>query len=96
MALATERLADSDVPLYLIPGNDDEFGIDEILDRPEWAPVNVDGKVVDLPGDLQLLACGWSNHTPVADPARGVRGRALRAPRRARQAGPRSRDAPCS
>jgi Icc-related predicted phosphoesterase len=68
MALATERLADSDVPLYLIPGNDDEFGIDEILDRPEWTPVNVDGEVVDLPGDLQLLACGWSNHTPWQTP----------------------------
>jgi len=68
MALATERLADSDVPLYLIPGNDDEFGIDEILGSPEWTPVNVDGEVVDLPGDLQLLACGWSNHTPWQTP----------------------------
>jgi Icc-related predicted phosphoesterase len=68
MALATERLADSDVPLYLIPGNDDEFVIDEILDRPDWGPHNVDGKVVDLPGDLQLLASGWSNHTPWQTP----------------------------
>ena len=34
MQLATERLADSKVPLYLIPGNDDEFGIDPILDQP--------------------------------------------------------------
>src|SRR5262249_52949633 len=42
MALATERLADTDVPLYLIPGNDDEFVIDEILDRPDWGPSNVD------------------------------------------------------
>jgi Icc-related predicted phosphoesterase len=64
MTLATERLADSPVPLYLIPGNDDEFGIDPILDRDGFAPVNADGKVVDIPGDLQLLASGWSNHTP--------------------------------
>lgn len=64
MQLATERLADSDVPLYLIPGNDDDFGIDPILDRDEFAPVNADGKVLDLPGDLQLLASGWSNETP--------------------------------
>ena len=28
MELATERLADSPVPLYLIPGNDDDFAID--------------------------------------------------------------------
>ena len=64
MTLATERLADSPVPLYLIPGNDDDFAIDEILNRPEFGPKNVDGKVVDLPGGLQLLAYGWSNHTP--------------------------------
>ena len=42
--------------------------IDEILDRPEYAPVNADGKVIDLPGGLQLLACGWSNHTPWQTP----------------------------
>ena len=68
LTLATERLADSPVPLYLIPGNDDEFGIDEILDAPGHSPVNVDGKVLDLPGGLQLLACGWSNHTPWQTP----------------------------
>jgi Icc-related predicted phosphoesterase len=64
MELATERLAEGNVPLYLIPGNDDDFVIDPILDRSEYTPVNADGKVVDMPGDLQLLACGWSNHTP--------------------------------
>jgi uncharacterized protein len=68
MALATERLADSSVPLYLIPGNDDEFGIDAILNAPGHTPVNADGKVVELPGGLQLLACGWSNHTPWQTP----------------------------
>lgn len=64
MQLATERLADSPVPLYLIPGNDDEFVIDALLNEDGIAPVNADGRVVDLPGDLQLLASGWSNHTP--------------------------------
>jgi uncharacterized protein len=64
LELATERLADKPVPLYVIPGNDDDFSIDEVLNRPQYAPVNVDGKVVEIPGGLQLLACGWSNHTP--------------------------------
>ena len=68
MALATERLAGGDVPLYLIPGNDDDFGIDPILDRPEYSPVNADGKVLDMPGELQLLAYGWSNTTPWSTP----------------------------
>ena len=64
MELATERLSDSEVPLYLIPGNDDDFAIDPILDRPDFTPVNADGKVLDIPGGLQLLAYGWSNNTP--------------------------------
>jgi Icc-related predicted phosphoesterase len=68
MALATERLADSPVPLYLIPGNDDEFTIDEALNTPGYVPVNGDGRVVDLPGKLQLLSSGWSNNTPWATP----------------------------
>ncbi len=68
MRLATERLADSDVPLYLIPGNDDDFAIDPILDRDEFRPVNVDGKVVEMPGGLQLLSYGWSNPTPWQTP----------------------------
>ncbi len=68
MNLATERLADSPVPLYLIPGNDDEFVIDSILNRDGFAPVNADGQVLDIPGDLQLLASGWSNHTPWQTP----------------------------
>ena len=68
MSLATDRLVDTPVPLYLIPGNDDDFGIDAVLNTPGYAPVNVDGKVVDIPGGLQLLASGWSNHTPWQTP----------------------------
>jgi Icc-related predicted phosphoesterase len=68
LKLATERLAQSDTPLYLIPGNDDDFAIDPILNQDGFAPVNADGKVLDIPGDLQLLASGWSNHTPWQTP----------------------------
>ena len=69
MKLATERLADGNVPLYLIPGNDDEFVIDhDPQPARDQAPVNADGKVLDMPGDLQLLASGWSNHTPWQTP----------------------------
>jgi Icc-related predicted phosphoesterase len=64
LTLATERLRDAKTPMYLIPGNDDEFVIDPILNRDGFVPVNADGKVLDLPGDLQLLASGWSNYTP--------------------------------
>jgi uncharacterized protein len=68
MELATERLADSEVPLYLIPGNDDSFTIDSVLNREGYAPVNADGRVLDIPGGLQLLAYGWANGTPWKTP----------------------------
>jgi Icc-related predicted phosphoesterase len=68
LALATERLADSKVPLYLMPGNDDDFAIDAVLDRGEFMTLNADGKVLDLPGGLQLLGSGWSNPTPWLTP----------------------------
>jgi uncharacterized protein len=68
MTLATDRLSDASAPLYLIPGNDDDFVIDEILNQPQYAPVNADGQVLEIPGDLQLLASGWSNYTPWQTP----------------------------
>jgi uncharacterized protein len=68
MELATERLAEGNVPLYLIPGNDDEFTIDEALNTPGYGPINGDGQVLDIPGDLQLLSSGWSNKTPWVTP----------------------------
>ncbi len=68
LQLANERLNDDTAPLYLIPGNDDDFAIDQVLDRPGWTPVNAEGKVLDIPGGLQLLASGWSNHTPWQTP----------------------------
>ena len=68
MALATERLGDGGVPLYVIPGNDDDFGIDPILNREGAFVQNADGRVLDMPGGLQLLASGWSNITPWATP----------------------------
>jgi uncharacterized protein len=68
MDLATERLAGSGVPLFLIPGNDDDFAIDELLDRPGQVPVNADGRVLEMADGLTLMAYGWSNETPWRTP----------------------------
>lgn len=68
LELANERLADSSVPIYLMPGNDDEFAIDPILDRPGWRTVNANERIVDLPGGLQLASLGWSSPTPWRTP----------------------------
>ncbi len=67
MKLAAERMDGSGVPIYLIPGNDDPYEIDDILERSEYCR-NVDGRVVDVPGDLQVIGSGKSNHTPWRTP----------------------------
>lgn len=64
LELANERLGESSVPLYLMPGNDDDFVIDSILDRDGWRTTNVNEQLVDIPGGLELAALGWSSPTP--------------------------------
>jgi Icc-related predicted phosphoesterase len=63
MIMAAERMEGTSVPIYLIPGNDDPYDIDEPLDESPYC-VNIDGKVVNIPGNLQVLGSGKSNETP--------------------------------
>jgi Icc-related predicted phosphoesterase len=67
MDLAAERLDGSGVPVYLMPGNDDEFEIDEILARSAYCQ-NVNERVVDLTPWNQLVSMGWSSPTPWSTP----------------------------
>jgi uncharacterized protein len=67
MALAAERLEGSDVPVYVMPGNDDEFGIDPILAEATYC-VDVNERVVDLTPWHQLVSMGWSSPTPWSTP----------------------------
>ncbi len=63
MRLAAERMEGSGVPIYLIPGNDDPYEIDQALAESEYC-VNVDGRVVEIPGNLEVVGSGKSNETP--------------------------------
>ncbi len=67
MSLAAERLDGSGVPVYLMPGNDDEFEIDEILARSTYCQ-DVNERVVDLTPWHQLVSMGWSSPTPWSTP----------------------------
>jgi Icc-related predicted phosphoesterase len=67
MALATERLRESGTPLYLIPGNDDPFEIDQVLDGVDGV-INADGRVVRLPDGRELIGFASSNRTPWQTP----------------------------
>jgi len=67
MALAAERLEGSGVPVYLMPGNDDDFEIDPILADSPYCR-NVNEQVVELTPWHQLVSMGWSSPTPWSTP----------------------------
>jgi Icc-related predicted phosphoesterase len=67
MELAAERLEGSGVPVYLMPGNDDDFEIDPILAESKYCQ-NVNERVVELTPWHQLVSVGWSSPTPWSTP----------------------------
>ncbi|HEY2887831.1 MAG TPA: hypothetical protein VGJ17_04400 [Candidatus Limnocylindrales bacterium] len=67
IALATERLEGSGVPVYVMPGNDDDFEIDPVLAESTYLQ-DVNERVVDLSPWHQLVSMGWSSPTPWSTP----------------------------
>lgn len=65
--LADERLKDSGIRFFVIPGNDDDFCIDTALSS-SINIVNLDGKVVWLDDWHEILSLGFSNPTPWRTP----------------------------
>jgi Icc-related predicted phosphoesterase len=63
--LAEDRLAGTDVRIFVMPGNDDELAIDPALESP--LVINPDNEVVEI-GELQMLSCSWVNPTPWNSP----------------------------
>jgi uncharacterized protein len=67
MTMAADRLEGCDVPVFLIPGNDDPYEIDEPLAASERV-INVDRRVAELPGGLEVIGLGLSSPTPWSTP----------------------------
>lgn len=63
LAYADDKLRGTGVPLYVSPGNDDEFVIDTLFDKSD-AVTNVEGHVVEIPGGYEMISTGFSNPTP--------------------------------
>jgi len=61
--LAESRLRGKDVKCYMIPGNDDSYVIDEVLDSSDIV-LNVNEKVVDVGERVQMISLGYANMTP--------------------------------
>ncbi|MEA2292636.1 MAG: uncharacterized protein QOE86_275 [Solirubrobacteraceae bacterium] len=63
IAYADERLADSEVPVYAAPGNDDFHEVDDILASSKRIRL-IEMQVVPLAGRYKIITSGWSNPTP--------------------------------
>lgn len=65
--MTDKRLRETDVKVYISPGNDDRFEIDECLRDTEHV-VNPEGKVVEIAGDHEMITLGYTNRTPWHSP----------------------------
>ncbi len=62
MRLADERLAGSGIECFVCPGNDDQFEVDQIMQRAMHVRL-AEGQVVEFNG-YQMVSTGWANRTP--------------------------------
>lgn len=66
IALAEERLRSTSVEVYVMPGNDDPWSIDRVLEGSSVVKV-CDGRIVRV-GEHEMISCGFSNPTPWNSP----------------------------
>jgi Icc-related predicted phosphoesterase len=64
--VAEERLADSGTLCYVMPGNDDDFYVDDVLANSSFV-INPDMRVVPC-GPFEMLSCSWVPPTPWESP----------------------------
>ena len=67
LALADERLRDSHIQCYVMPGNDDPWSIDAAF-TPQHRARNCDHQVIDLPDGYFMLSVSDANPTPWNSP----------------------------
>jgi Icc-related predicted phosphoesterase len=67
MSIAAQKLHGVGVRIFVMPGNDDDWDVDEILEGAPEPIVACEGRVVDA-GGFQLLSSAWTNPTPWDSP----------------------------
>ncbi|MCL4562030.1 MAG: metallophosphoesterase [Chloroflexi bacterium] len=67
IALAEERLRPLNVKVYISPGNDDDFIVDETLNGSDFV-INPEEKVLEIAPGVSMLTFGYSNPTPWNSP----------------------------
>jgi Icc-related predicted phosphoesterase len=67
LEFASERLDGSGVCCFMMPGNDDDWDIDEVLDGARPPIESVDGRLSEFEG-VQMISSAWANPTPWDSP----------------------------
>ena len=62
MDLADERLAGSNIDVFMAAGNDDLMEVDDVIEKSSTI-INADNKKVDVKG-YEMITLSWSNPTP--------------------------------
>jgi len=60
--LAESKLAGSGVRVFVCPGNDDEFEVDDVIRKAKMVELG-EGRLVEMDG-FTMISSGWSNPTP--------------------------------
>lgn len=63
VTIAEERLKGKDVKCFILPGNDDNFAIDSVLERSERI-INPEGMVTKIDDGHEMISTGYTNKTP--------------------------------
>lgn len=63
LAIAEDRLRGTDVRVFITPGNDDEYSIDEAFADHPYV-VNPEGSIVPLSDEYEMISTGYANLTP--------------------------------
>jgi len=61
--IAEDRLRGAGVKVFVTPGNDDQFAIDQAFEQSDLI-VNPEGKVVWIDDDHEMISTGFTNVTP--------------------------------
>jgi Icc-related predicted phosphoesterase len=62
LELAEEKLGGSGVRVFVCPGNDDEFEVDDVIRNAKMVELG-EGRLVEMEG-FTMISSGWSNPTP--------------------------------
>ena len=60
--LAEEKLSGAGVRVFVCPGNDDEFEVDDVIHKARFVELG-EGRLLEMEG-FTMISTGWSNPTP--------------------------------